>query len=1132
MHWFLKTFVLPLLEALQPRVIVEVGVEVGAVTRPLLEWARDAEAILHAIDPDPNLDVEQIASEYGEQLRFHRVKSLPLLGELEAVELALIDGDHNWYTVINELRALQARALTDQRQPPAILLHDVGWPYGRRDLYYDPDSIPEPYRHNHARRGIVPGQVELGNGINEHLENATLEGTPANGVLTAVEDFVAEAETDWFMHTIPGLSGLTVLVPEALRRENAAVAELLQSLQSPEFLRRQCEVIEAARIQGEAKRAGLARRLAQTQLKQVLKSADPEQLLELRRQVRELQEQVREQRDQLDTVDDLREQLALTTGWEQQATGSERRLRFEPLAGADGQDRPRLRFSPVVNGAGERELRAANAQRLLLQSALGRARADVELADAGRRQLELRVAELADQLQRSTEARASDPLPAAPADAAATVTLDDCEPERLARQTFLEAYLGLVEDAISIDERRDPMALALPRDSRGLLAAAGAEQEPGQPSVDVIVCVHDALEDVLRCLWSLLAKTDRRLRLILVDDGSDERTARVLDQLADRHPAITLIRRAAPHGYTLAANAGLRASTAEYVVLLNSDTIVTGDWLSRIIAHGERHPEVGILGPLSNAASHQSVPRLRDDAGGWATNPLPDWLTVEALALVLERAAPRVDARPPFLNGFCYVVKRVVIEAIGELDELRFAAGYCEENDYSQRAREAGFELAVVDDAYVYHAKSRSYGSDGRAPLAREHYELFRAKHGAQQIDALVSAQEADTTLAPVRAAVSAALAGPTALAPLLSGGGRRPLSIVFVLPGLPYGGSGGSHSIYQEVRGLRALGVPARIALAHWDWERARSVYADAEEIFQVFSDDEDLAAKTADADVISATHYKSVAMLHALAERRQDFLPAYYVQDYEPLFTAGYTAATATESYASVPGMLLFAKSHWLCNVVAERHGIAVAKVEPSIDEQLFTAPPTPPATDGPVRITAMVRPRTLRRQPFSTVSVFERLAARLPGQVELTTFGCYADELKEITANPEIFDNHRGMLSRGEVAELLRGSHVFLDMSLYQAFGRTALEAMACGATAVVPGIGGVWEFIRDGENALALDTLDRELVVDALANLVEDRDRLERMRTAAQATGARYSIAAASLSEYLLFERAHRARFGER
>ncbi len=79
-------------------------------------------------------------------------------------------------------------------------------------------------------------------------------------------------------------------------------------------------------------------------------------------------------------------------------------------------------------------------------------------------------------------------------------------------------------------------------------------------------------------------------------------------------------------------------------------------------------------------------------------------------------------------------------------------------------------------------------------------------------------------------------------------------------------------------------------------------------------------------------------MALLEAIRARRSDFLPAYYVQDYEPFFTAPYIAQEAIASYTALPEMLLFAKSHWLCNVVAERHGLYVAKVEPSIDRELF--------------------------------------------------------------------------------------------------------------------------------------------------------------------------------------------------
>jgi GT2 family glycosyltransferase len=813
-------------------------------------------------------------------------------------------------------------------------------------------------------------------------------------------------------------------------------------------------------------------------------------------------------------------------------------------------------------GECERELAHFTAQRLSLQSALARARADTEIADAEREALARRLLELASvgvvagagvsgaggaSLQDELHAtrRERDELARGLAQAQAwTPGLPawQRELEYRARQIFLEAYLPLLEAAGPAHGELDPLAFASPSDRLGLLAGAAEEQQPGAPSVDVVVCVHDALDDLRLCLWSLMSATGRRFRLIVVNDGSTAPATSFLEQFAAEHPTVTLVHRAeSPHGYTLAANTGLRACSSDYVVLLNSDTIVGQGWLQRLVAHGERNPEVGILGPLSNAASHQSVPESRD-GGRWAVNRLPDWLTVDGMALILARAvAARAEARLPFINGFCYVVKREVIDAIGYLDEERFPGGYCEENDFSYRAFKHGFELAVVGDAYVYHAKSRSFGTDSRNELAKHNYQVFLDKHDREEIDELVRTMEADTTLEPVRRAVLEMSSSPAAIAPLLARGERGPLRVVFILPGLAAGGSGGSHSIYQEVQGMRSLGVPARIALPAAAWDQARATYEDADEIFQTFTDVDDLAAKTADADVISATHFKSVGILVELHAGREDFLPAYYVQDYEPFFTDAdsHDLEEALASYTALPDMLLFAKTHWLCNVVGERHGTFVAKVEPSIDERLF-APAQESAADdaaggdaageAPLRVIAMVRPRTPRRQPFSTVAVLERLQLELPDEVEVRTFGCRSIELARLTRSSTIMDGHLGLLSRRAVAGQLRHCDVFLDMSTYQAFGRTALEAMACGCTAIVPQTGGAQQFAEHGQNALAVDTMDLDSAFQAIAMLADDRERLRRLQANARATAARYSIVRAALSEYLLFEREHGRRFG--
>jgi hypothetical protein len=332
-------------------------------------------------------------------------------------------------------------------------------------------------------------------------------------------------------------------------------------------------------------------------------------------------------------------------------------------------------------------------------------------------------------------------------------------------------------------------------------------------------------------------------------------------------------------------------------------------------------------------------------------------------------------------------------------------------------------------------------------------------------------------------------------------------------------------------VHGLRRLGVPARILLSAGAWNRARSAYDDASEVFETFENTNELVDRTADANVIVATHFKSVAMVAAVRRQRDDFLPAYYVQDYEPMFKFGDTADNeeAAASYTAIPDALLFAKTHWLCNVVSRRHGVFVAKVEPSIDSAVYHANEVPSGNEV-VRVTAMLRPRTPRRQPYSTVGVIERLLEERPGAVEVTTFGCREADLKKVTRSQTIHASHVGLLKRDQVAELLRQSDVFLDMSTYQAFGRTAVEAMACGCTAIIPRLGGVWDFVKHGGNALTVDTMDRDAAFAAVASLVDDRDRLAELKAAALETGARYSILRAAISEYIVLRQAYQSRFG--
>lgn len=249
MNVFWETVTSPLLDILKPKTIVEIGVKRGKNTKNLLEYCRQNEAVLHAIDPLPEVDEYAWQQQYGGHLIFHRSLSLGALPHIRSMDMVLIDGDHNWYTVFTELKLIEKHAENEKRAFPLVLLHDVGWPYGRRDLYYGPENIPADFRKPYQKKGMTPDSTELmpSGGLNSNLNNAIYEHTPQNGVCTAVEDFMKETDLQLEFVTLPAYHGLGLLFLSGLR-QHPGYSQFVDLLTAAHPLLKMLDQIEKTRI--------------------------------------------------------------------------------------------------------------------------------------------------------------------------------------------------------------------------------------------------------------------------------------------------------------------------------------------------------------------------------------------------------------------------------------------------------------------------------------------------------------------------------------------------------------------------------------------------------------------------------------------------------------------------------------------------------------------------------------------------------------------------------------------------------------------------------------------------------------------------------------------------------------------
>lgn len=263
--------------------------------------------------------------------------------------------------------------------------------------------------------------------------------------------------------------------------------------------------------------------------------------------------------------------------------------------------------------------------------------------------------------------------------------------------------------------------------------------------LDIVIPVHNNLAWLRLCLQALHAFTENRYRVTIVDNASDDpETQKFLrgDVHAGcpLHGGVRVLRLATNESFSSSVNAGIRAGDQQYVVILNSDAIVTPGWDAAMIADLV-HDEVGITGARTNAASGLQG-SLPPEGGRLAAQQCPDNAAMHAgasLGVATQGRSGACSPSAPFLIFFCVALRRKTFEELGPLDgETCVGWGGGEDLDYSWRAIEAGKRL-VISSAYVMHGcsmtyRSRGVGAEEKSRLEQINLERLVAKWSPERV--------------------------------------------------------------------------------------------------------------------------------------------------------------------------------------------------------------------------------------------------------------------------------------------------------------------------------------------------------------------------------------------------------------
>ncbi len=224
------------------------------------------------------------------------------------------------------------------------------------------------------------------------------------------------------------------------------------------------------------------------------------------------------------------------------------------------------------------------------------------------------------------------------------------------------------------------------------------------PKVSIVVLVKDALYYVKKCLKTLNAYTNN-YELIIVDNGSNKETKEFIKNL-DWFD-YTLITNKENKGFSYGNNQAIKIAKYDYICFLNSDTLLTPNWLGKLMKGFKYHKDVAMVGPSTcHSSTVQSMQVLRqllkNNASQEKINQVADGL--------------RENYTETGVVGFCFVIKKKLFEKIGVFDWKRYGLATHEDIDLLWRAYKAGFKSIWCMASYVHHFGNKTTREMGLNP--------------------------------------------------------------------------------------------------------------------------------------------------------------------------------------------------------------------------------------------------------------------------------------------------------------------------------------------------------------------------------------------------------------------------------
>jgi len=576
---------------------------------------------------------------------------------------------------------------------------------------------------------------------------------------------------------------------------------------------------------------------------------------------------------------------------------------------------------------------------------------------------------------------------------------------------------------------------------------------------DVIIPVYNAPDWVKLCIYSLFVNTPRENlgKVYLMNDNSNVMTLNCLYNLKEKYgDAIEIITNKENLGFIKNVNKGLKLSSSKYVLLLNSDCLLSKNSIPKLISHMKKDKEIGLLSPISSNAANLTLNMFE----GFGYTQMDALLEKNFLGKNFDACT---------ITGNCLMITRECIKRVGLLDTA-YGMGYGEETDYQFKAMKEGFKDKVAIDTYVYHKAEASFGkSKEKTEKLQKNKELFFSRWGQEY------AREAEkySKNEPIEYINEH----------LTEKDKKINVNTLFYLPEIIQN-AGGCHMVIDIVNYLIIKGFNAGLL-----YERTYKYKEPL--LFNPVHWDFSTDFKTRN---IVATIWISVFRIYSLIKSKK--IPLInFVQGYENYFENGaiYNSVSLTHKIADDEIVI----SNYLKNKIKKIFGYDSTVIKNGINYDLMKHK----NSERRVRRITFVMRNNMMKGDYILADIIKQIDNEYKDLEFNVIYMSRNIELPFVKNNK--MNKILGPIKRLEIIELLQNTDLYVDASVNEGFGLIGLEAMACGAVPIMSNSFGINEYLINGENGYIVNEVNNsDKYMEMIREVLEDEKIFHKMKNSGQ------------------------------